>query len=143
MSATQPKKYFDTNIEEHAPISPKQPASQTVVPTTVINKPVLPTQAAPVLPNHTAPVLPTHTAPAAAKNDEGDLTSSSSTDKKNGSGAAANGGSYALKSRNEPQNSFVFNFVNTKKDTSHLEYDGLDLSKRNKKVRIILSFFVL
>ena len=50
-----------------------------------------------------------------------------------------------LKSRNEAQNSFVFNFVNTKKDTSHLEYDGLDLSNRTKKVRFFCNsvFFVL
>ena len=49
-----------------------------------------------------------------------------------------NGGSKVLKSRNEAQNSFVFNFVNTKKDTSHLEYDGLDLSNRTKKVMVFL-----
>ena len=89
--ASPPKKYFDSNIEEHAPASPKTPAV------------------------------------TAAKNDEVDA------DKKVG-----NGGSKVLKSRNEAQNSFVFNFVNTKKDTSHLEYDGLDLSNRTKKVRFLI-----
>ncbi len=89
--ASPPKKYFDSNIEEHPPASPKPSA----VPT--------------------------------ANNDEVDA------DKKVVNG----GGGYPLKSRNEAQNSFVFNFVNTKKDTSHLEYDGLDLSKRPKKVRFV------
>ena len=39
------------------------------------------------------------------------------------------------KSRSDQQNnSFVFNFVNSKKDVSHIENDGLDLTKRSKKV---------
>ena len=39
------------------------------------------------------------------------------------------------KARSDQQNnSFVFNFVNSKKDVSHIENDGLDLTKRSKKV---------
>ena len=39
------------------------------------------------------------------------------------------------KSRSDQQNnSFVFNFVNSKKDVSHIENDGLDLTNRTKKV---------
>lgn len=40
------------------------------------------------------------------------------------------------KSRNDTQNTFTFNFVNSKKDVSHIENDGLDLTNRNKKVNI-------
>lgn len=42
------------------------------------------------------------------------------------------------KSRNDTQNTFTFNFVNSKKDVSHIENDGLDLTNRNKKGVIIL-----
>lgn len=43
------------------------------------------------------------------------------------------------KSRSDQQNnSFVFNFVNSKKDVSHIENDGLDLTKRSKKGGVIL-----
>ena len=42
------------------------------------------------------------------------------------------------KSRNDTQNTFTFNFVNSKKDVSHIENDGLDLTNRNKKVRMFL-----
>jgi len=83
-----PKKYFDSNIEEHAPTSPK----------TVNN---------------------------------GTKSLADEVDKKSEQ-KAVNGG-YPLKARSEAQNSLVFNFVNTKKDTSHLEYDGLDLSNRKNK----------
>ena len=39
------------------------------------------------------------------------------------------------KARSDQQNnSFVFNFVNSKKDVSHIENDGLDLTHRTKKV---------
>ena len=31
------------------------------------------------------------------------------------------------------QNTLVFNFVNSKKDVSHIENDGLDLTNRTKK----------
>ena len=34
-------------------------------------------------------------------------------------------------------NTLVFNFVNTKKDVSHIENDGLDLTNRAKKVTIV------
>jgi len=45
------------------------------------------------------------------------------------------GNSYrdSWKARNDQQNTLVFNFVNTKKDVSHIENDGLDLSKRKKQ----------
>ena len=51
------------------------------------------------------------------------------------------GNSYrdSWKARNDQQNTLVFNFTNTKKDVSHIENDGLDLSKRKKqsnKVRL-------
>ena len=45
----------------------------------------------------------------------------------------------AWKASKEQQNSLVFNFVGAKKDVSHIENDGLDLSSRAKsqgKVRI-------
>jgi len=43
------------------------------------------------------------------------------------------------KSRSDQQNnSLVFNFVNSKKDVSHIENDGLDLTKRTKKGGVIL-----
>jgi len=43
------------------------------------------------------------------------------------------------KARSDQQNnSFVFNFVNSKKDVSHIENDGLDLTKRSKKGGVIL-----
>merc|ERR1712203_410039 len=43
------------------------------------------------------------------------------------------------KTRSDQQNnSFVFNFVNSKKDVSHIENDGLDLTKRSKKAGVIL-----
>jgi hypothetical protein len=34
------------------------------------------------------------------------------------------------KARQDQQNTLVFNFINSKKDVSHIENDGLDLSKR-------------
>ena len=46
----------------------------------------------------------------------------------------------AWKASKSEQNSLVFNFVGAKKDVSHIENDGLDLSSRAKsqgKVRII------
>jgi len=45
------------------------------------------------------------------------------------------GNSYrdSWKARNDQQNTLVFNFTNTKKDVSHIENDGLDLSKRKKQ----------
>ena len=50
---------------------------------------------------------------------------------------AAGGYRDSWKARNDQQNTVVFNFVNSKKDVSHIENDGLDLSNRiagNKKV---------
>ena len=49
----------------------------------------------------------------------------------------------AWKSRAEVQNTLVFNFVNSKKDVSHIENDGLDLTKRTKKVRSFLAQIIL
>ena len=43
----------------------------------------------------------------------------------------------------KPENTMVFNFVNSKRDVTHIENDGLDLSKRSinskKKTQIQLS----
>ena len=61
------------------------------------------------------------------KEDGGDVTDKST-------------GSYKelVKPRSDPaasgQNTLVFNFVNSKKDVSHIENDGLDLTNRTKKV---------
>ena len=49
----------------------------------------------------------------------------------------------AWKASKDQQNSLVFNFVGAKKDVSHIENDGLDLSSRAKsqgKVRKFKSF---
>ena len=53
------------------------------------------------------------------------------TDKAGGGG----GGGYRenWKARQEKQNTLVFNFTNTKKDVSHIENDGLDLTNRTSK----------
>ena len=46
------------------------------------------------------------------------------------------------KSRSDQQNNtFVFNFVNSKKDVSHIENDGLDLTKRSKKVGVYIYMY--
>ncbi|QQP56661.1 Bifocal, partial [Caligus rogercresseyi] len=39
------------------------------------------------------------------------------------------------KARHEGKNTLVFNFINSKKDVSHIENDGLDFSKRKKKTK--------
>ena len=65
------------------------------------------------------------------------------TDKEKSTDVIDKSSSYrdSWKSRSDQQNnSFVFNFVNSKKDVSHIENDGLDLTKRSKKVRYKRSF---
>ena len=49
--------------------------------------------------------------------------------------------SWKARNKAEQQNTMVFNFVNTKRDVTHIENDGLDLSKRStkKKTQIQLS----
>ena len=46
---------------------------------------------------------------------------------------AANGYRDSWKKRNDEQNTMVFNFVNSQKDVTHIENDGRDISRRNKK----------
>ena len=60
--------------------------------------------------------------------DSGDVT-----DKSANTAGPANTYRDNWKARNESQNTLIFNFVNSKKDLSHIENDGLDLSKRTKQ----------
>ena len=50
---------------------------------------------------------------------------------------SSGGGSYreewSRKRESDQKNTMVFNFVNSKKEVSHIENDGLDLSKRGSK----------
>ena len=73
------------------------------------------------------------------------LPQSGDSETKEASGEAEKNknGSYRenWKQRQEQQNTLVFNFVNTKKDVSHIENDGMDLSRRNKKV--IFNIYIL
>jgi hypothetical protein len=49
-----------------------------------------------------------------------------------GPGSRDGGNNYrdSWKARQDQQNTLVFNFINSKKDVSHIENDGLDLTKR-------------
>jgi hypothetical protein len=50
-----------------------------------------------------------------------------------GPGSRGGGGNNyrdSWKARQDQQNTLVFNFINSKKDVSHIENDGLDLTKR-------------
>jgi hypothetical protein len=49
-----------------------------------------------------------------------------------GPGSRGGGNNYrdSWKARQDQQNTLVFNFINSKKDVSHIENDGLDLTKR-------------
>ena len=40
------------------------------------------------------------------------------------------------KTKTESKNTIVFNFLNSQKDVTHIENDGLDLSKRKKKQQL-------
>ena len=72
-------------------------------------------------------------------------------DRGRGGGVGGNNYRDSWKARQEAQNTLVFNFINSKKDVSHIENDGLDLTKRtaatNKvksgNILIIHSFFLL
>ena len=70
-------------------------------------------------------------AKASSRSDGEEKSSSDVTDKAGGGGA----GGYRenWKARQDKQNTIVFNFTGSKKDVSHIENDGLDLSKRNEK----------
>lgn len=59
----------------------------------------------------------------------------------NGGGDTSYRESWKARNKAEQQNTMVFNFVNTKRDVTHIENDGLDLSKRTskKKTQIQLS----
>lgn len=58
---------------------------------------------------------------------------SNSSDKE-ANGEDGGGGSYrdSWKQRQEQQNTMVFNFSNTKRDVTHIENDGRDISRRSK-----------
>ena len=95
-SSSQPRKYFDSNIEPLAQ-SPSQSGEELVT-----------------------------------KSDARAVT-----DREKSTDVIDKSSSYrdSWKARSDQQNnSFVFNFVNSKKDVSHIENDGLDLTKRTKKV---------
>ena len=109
----QQKKYFDTNIEPHVNGGSSN----------IINN------------NNKSSDKLTH---------QSDLNRAVKIPEPVTNGNVANGGDTTDKSnnyreswknRNEVQNTLVFNFVNSKKDISHIENDGLDLTKRTKKVR--------
>ena len=70
-------------------------------------------------------------AKASSRSDGEEKSSSDVTDKAGVGGA----GGYRenWKARQDKQNTIVFNFTGSKKDVSHIENDGLDLSKRNEK----------
>ena len=67
---------------------------------------------------------------------EGKVNGGDVTDKSNG------GYRESWKARQDQQNTVVFNFTGSKKDVSHIENDGLDLSKRNEKKVFFFSFFL-
>ena len=56
---------------------------------------------------------------------------------RDGTCSYSSGGSYreewSRKRESDQKNTMVFNFVNSKKEVSHIENDGLDLSKRGSK----------
>ena len=56
---------------------------------------------------------------------------------RDGTCSYGSGGSYreewSRKRESDQKNTMVFNFVNSKKEVSHIENDGLDLSKRGSK----------
>ena len=117
----QRQKYFDTNIEP-------QPSEKSNFIKTDIVKPVSVGERT-VIKNDPV-VNKSDPQKAVIGRAEGQETNTvDSTDNKN---------NYrdSWKSRNDTQNTFTFNFVNSKKDVSHIENDGLDLTNRNKKVEI-------
>ena len=118
----QRQKYFDTNIEP-------QPSEKNNFIKTDIVKPA-PVGERTVNKNDTV-VNKSDTQKAVTGRQEASETNTDATDNKN---------NYrdSWKSRNDTQNTFTFNFVNSKKDVSHIENDGLDLTNRNKKVRMFL-----
>jgi hypothetical protein len=61
-----------------------------------------------------------------------DSASRDTADRGRNGGAGVGGNNYRenWKARQEAQNTLVFNFINSKKDVSHIENDGLDLTKR-------------
>ena len=110
----QQKKYFDTNIEPHVnggsnTINNNNKSSDKVTHQSDLNRVV----------KISEPVT------------NGNVPNGDTTDKSN---------NYrdSWKNRNDVQNTLVFNFVNSKKDISHIENDGLDLTKRTKKVRRVI-----
>ena len=117
----QRQKYFDTNIEPQPSEKNNFIKTDIVKPVSVGERTVIKND--PVV-NKSDPQKAVIGRPEAQETNTVD-----STDNKN---------NYrdSWKSRNDTQNTFTFNFVNSKKDVSHIENDGLDLTNRNKKVEI-------
>ena len=82
---------------------------------------------------------PTKTTTLDLGEDESDDSSStsSSLDAAGGKSKANGGPNYrdSWKKRNDEKNTMVFNFVGSKKDTTHIENDGRDISRRGKGTR--------
>ena len=112
------QKYFDTNIEP-------QPSEKNNFIKTDIVKPVAERT---VIKNNSV----------VSKSDQKAVIGKPETPETNTVDATDNKNNFrdSWKSRNDTQNTFTFNFVNSKKDVSHIENDGLDLTNRNKKVEI-------
>ena len=112
------QKYFDTNIEP-------QPSEKNNFIKTDFVKPVAERT---VIKNNSV----------VSKSDQKAVIGRPETPETNTVDATDNKNNYrdSWKSRNDTQNTFTFNFVNSKKDVSHIENDGLDLTNRNKKVEI-------
>ena len=113
----QRQKYFDTNIEP-------QPSEKNNFIKTDIVKPV---GERTVSKNNSVVSKSDHQKAVIGRTETPETNTVDATDNKN---------NYrdSWKSRNDTQNTFTFNFVNSKKDVSHIENDGLDLTNRNKKV---------
>jgi hypothetical protein len=73
---------------------------------------------------------------------ESNKNDSTSNNTNTGNGDVSYRENWKARNKAEQQNTMVFNFVNTKRDVTHIENDGLDLSKRNtskKKTQVQLS----
>ena len=64
-------------------------------------------------------------------------------DRGRGGGVGGNNYRDSWKARQEAQNTLVFNFINSKKDVSHIENDGLDLTKRTAATNKVKSGNIL
>ena len=73
---------------------------------------------------------PSSSSPPAAT-DKGEVGGIKNNNKKAGGGGLRD--TWKQRNKAEQQNTMVFNFLNTQKDVTHIENDGLDLSQRKKK----------